>query len=197
MKTSKLFFPVLFGAVGGAINAYLCYAKIPISLESKYLSFSWLIVPAGATHGAILALASLFCAYYSHSRSQLFRWLGIPVAGFLSGWLSWIPINLSFSAEKWPWVILNPFDINSIQNIFAPYKVFGLVGLIYYFLLVIFGVLYERRLWVHISCSILSGILGSLWFWIEEAWYLSILHGTIWGILVGLGTWAIQEQKNK
>jgi len=31
-----------------------------------------------------------------------------------------------------------------------------------------------------------AGVLGSLWFWIGDQWYFSLLHGTVWGCLVGL-----------
>jgi hypothetical protein len=34
-----------------------------------------------------------------------------------------------------------------------------------------------------------SGALGSLWWWIEwEFAYFSLIHGAIWGVLVGLAT---------
>lgn len=85
----------LLGGVGGAINAWLCYARVPT--ETGYTDFSWHIIPAGACHGGLLAVVAAGCAVLLRRQKALVRWMALPVVGWLSGWLSWIPLRLSIS----------------------------------------------------------------------------------------------------
>jgi hypothetical protein len=69
-----------------------------------------------------------------------------------------------------------------------PLQAFGLVALLYYAALHRLA----SRSSGPLECALLasaSGFLGSLWWWIEiEAWYFSLIHGSIWGVLVGSAT---------
>ena len=49
----------------------------------------------------------------------------------------------------------------------------------------------QKHLSVHLLIGSLSGSLGSLSLWVElqSWWYFSLIHGTIWGALVGFGVW--------
>jgi hypothetical protein len=70
-----------------------------------------------------------------------------------------------------------------------PYCFFGLVVIIYSLTPFVTArghgsLLAEAARWS------LSGVLGSLWFWMFwDRWQFSVLHGSIWGCSVGLGAW--------
>ena len=83
----------LLGSVGGAINAWLCYANFPVPVGSgeKNGNFSWHIIPAGAVHGALLAISTVALAAFLMRRNRFLRWTGIPIVGWFSGWLSLHP----------------------------------------------------------------------------------------------------------
>lgn len=56
----------LLGGLGGAINAWLCYAKLPVPVigpeiagASSPIEFSSYVVLGGAGHGALLAFVSV------------------------------------------------------------------------------------------------------------------------------------------
>jgi len=105
--------------------------------------------------------------------------------GYLSGYVSWVPLNASLGFT-WDWY--KPKI--ELFYLYWPFHHFGLVGLGYYFCLNILKRLTDVRLGVHLAAGVLSGILGSLWWWIFwGVWYFSLIHGTIWGGLVGLGVW--------
>src|SRR5260370_7243034 len=53
IRTSGLLGIALLGAVGGAINASLCYAEFPVAAGGEH--FKWHVIPAGAMHGPMLA----------------------------------------------------------------------------------------------------------------------------------------------
>ena len=177
----------LLGGLGGAINAWGCYARFPVPVV-QYKDFTWHVIPVGAYHGFVLAVVTIGCAAFFLERGWVGRFVGLILTGWLCGWLSWIPIAIYFEGGT-SRAILWPFHWTP-RALWEPYCYFGFVGLIYYFLLNIYRHLAEERLEMHLSMAIVSGSLGSLWWWISwEPWYLSILHGTIWGMLVGFGVW--------
>ena len=181
-----LFLPALCGAAGGAANAFLCYQKIPVRVEN----FAWHIVPAGALHGAVLALIAVGLASKFYSALSFRWWLGFLLAGYAAGWLSWIPI--SFSAFRNPVLksVFWPVGTDDFGILWGPYHAFGLVSAIYYLVLTRFGVFQKRNLAAHLAAATVSGVLGSLWFWIIfSQWYLALLHGAVWGIPVGFSVW--------
>jgi hypothetical protein len=64
------------------------------------------------------------------------------------------------------------------------------VALLYY-LAVAVHLAGDRSMTEHVACAIASGALGSLWWWATIGpWYFSVLHGTVWGTLVGVGAWS-------
>lgn len=75
------------------------------------------------------------------------------------------------------------------------WQVFGLVGLLYCGALSLLRQGLSSKRWVHLLMAITSGSVGSLWWWISyKPWYFSLLHGTIWGSLVGYGVWRSPPQ---
>ena len=197
----------LLGGAGGAINAWLCYARFPVPVGyDADLAFSWQIIPAGLTHGAVLAVASVGLATSLWTSAWPVRLVGAPVVGWLAGWLSFISIQLYISftpimestggltRDEVLGALVWPFRALSIETLWIPYPHFGLVGLGYYFLLNICRQLLATRLAVHLLLGSVSGALGSWWWWMSyKPWYLSLLHGTLWGSLVGFGVWRSQQ----
>ncbi len=188
----------LLGGIGGGGNAALCYAGIPVSVTT----FQWHIVPAGFLHGAVLAFLGAAAAQGMRARSMARRWAALPVLGWLAGWLSYIPLQLSIHAvdslhpaqpahlsfQDVLNAVTGPFS--STEGIWSPYFAFGLVSAWLYLWLTVLGGLSNRRLGWHLAMGGLSGVLGSLWWWSAwHPWYLSLLHGAIWGSCVGFGTW--------
>jgi len=194
----------LLGGVGGAINAWLCYANLPVAFGDGKgpAGFSWHIIPLGCAHGALLALTAVGLALLFSKGNLLVRCAGLPISGWLSGWFSLIPIHLYlavkefgvsprrlFAALIWP---LN--GSHEAAPPWMPFLYFGFVGLAYYFLLNICRQLPAKKLLVHVVMGSASGSLGSLWWWsMWKPWYFSALHGTIWGSLVGFGVWKSQR----
>lgn len=81
----------LLGGLGGAIVAWLWlwYKEIPVTLARE-------VIPAGALHGAILAVIAVGASSLVWPSRPLFRWLLLPAVGWVSGWLSFVPLGLSF-----------------------------------------------------------------------------------------------------
>lgn len=205
----------LFGGLGGGLNAWWCYARFPAG--SSVDSFTPWIVPAGFAHGALLALASVLLADFFLGKPLPAQIAGLAFAGWLAGWLSFIPIQLyidvgssespmpflaSAAAPRYPAfsdvvkALRWPFSSGFRDALYVPYIYFGLVAVVYCFLSALF-----RRNAKPLSlaacmgmCS-LSGILGSLWWWIQwDPWYFSLLHGAVWGSLVGYGLWESRKK---
>ena len=193
------------GGLGGALNAWWCYAGFPVSTED----FNAWIIPAGALHGALLALATVFLTALFLSGHRLVQILGIVAVGWLSGWLSYIPLELyikmqpiSFESNSlWGHIVESVcwlFKGNRGDFYYMPYLCFGLVAVVYYLAL---GFIRLRNIqatslafFVAVGC--LSGTLGSLWWWILwKPWYFSLLHGVVWGSLVGFGLWESQKKQ--
>lgn len=205
----------LLGSVGGAINGWLCYTTIQVPVqvlgagpetaaEPMAPAFSWYIVPVGAAHGGLLASVSVSMAVWLFKRHRLLRIAGVPLTGWLAGWLSFIPVGFSavmslagiqaaLSASGVWEALVWPSHWSGWESFWQPYLHFGFVGALYYLFLNLCRQLSQKRLPVHLLIGSLSGSLGSLLWWIEqEPWYFSLIQGTIWGSLVGFGVWRVR-----
>lgn len=206
MKFKALVLVGFLGGLGGAINAWWCYAKFPVPSDAFDGQFNWSIVPAGATHGALLALVCVGLAAMLSKKPLWMRWAGVPVSGIICGWIPYIPISLYVSSVKvWSGdtAVLSREDILRALWPFRPelgmlwtlFQAFGLVGAVCVLLLAGCGLLKSRRLLTHLLAGAASGCLGSFWWWLAfRPWYFSVLHGVIWGSLVGYGVWKSQQQ---
>jgi len=117
--------------------------------------------------------------------------VAVPLAWF-AGYASWIPLNRSAYDEPWRKSWAWPFDEKWTAALYAPFAYFGLVALLYYVGLCFWPG--KSSLAAHLGAAISAGILGSLWWWIGwETWHFSILHGALWGLLVGVGGWKASE----
>ncbi len=175
----------LYGGVGGAINAALCYLQWPVP-AAEDATFHWHIVPAGFVHGACLAAIAVTAAQWLADRPSTTRVIGLIVVGWLAGWLSYIALHWSINRDGLARAIAWPFGSDLGRALLAPFQYFGLVAMIAAGLLA-----WNRR-----SCAwsrdhamwwgVAAGVLGSSWWWVAcHPWYFSLLHGAIWGALVG------------
>ena len=180
------------GAVAGATNAWLCYAGIPGAVSGNP-HFAWHLVPAGAGHGAVLAMAALALAKLFADSPLPIRLLAAPAVGWVTGHASWIPLNRSVAEDPWLRTLAWPFQEGWSAALLDPFLAFGLVASLYYACLSL-RPLQRARLSLHLLYAILAGVLGSLWWWISmETWSFSVLHGAIWGTLVGTGAWTVSR----
>ena len=196
----------LLGGLGGAINAGLCYLQLPVPVSTTgsffpwlaggthAMQFSWGIIPAGMLHGGLLAVVSTGFASWLIRRGRLTQWAGVPLVGWVAGWLSWIPVQLYVSladrgelltrrdslvakmidAVRWP------FTGQAAERLVGPYSFFGFVGLLCYVCWVPCRQWRSATLGAHVLVTSCSGCLGSLWWWSHwRPWYFSLLHGAI------------------
>lgn len=183
----------LFGALGGATNAYLCYARLPVPVEGNP-AFAWHVIPAGAVHGGALALGAFALAALLSQQPLRLRLAAAPLVGWMAGFVSWIPLNRSAFDEPWSKSATWPFHEGWSGAILGPFMYFGLVTLLYYLCLVLFCGR-ARSLGAHVLYGGTAAFLGSLWWWSSmEPWYFSFLHGGIWGAFVGTGVWTAQRR---
>ncbi len=194
----------LLGGIGGAINAWLCYVKFPVPAANS-MSFRGVVIPAGAAHGALLALVCIGMGTTLSYSNRLLRWMGPLLVGWVAGWLSYIPLQLfKITAIPFNTPGLSIYDILKaltwplqglkVETVWMPYQFFGLVGVVYAGVLVLSRSCMKQRLLAHLLMGSLSGSLGSLWWWMTwKPWDFSFLHGTIWGSLVGFGVWKSQR----
>lgn len=177
----------LAGAVGGALNAALCFLEWPVQAADE--SFRWHVIPAGAFHGGVLAGAVFGAGLLLAGRGLCVRIAAALPVAWIAGFVSWIPLSDSVFDNPW----LSSFDwafqgSDWSNPILLPFLYFGFVALLYDL-----SLLYLRpRQTAPLECVLFtsaSGVLGSLYWWIAwESWYLSPLHGVIWGVPVGLAT---------
>jgi hypothetical protein len=181
---------VVLAGLGGAVNASLVLAGIPVSLENKYLVFEWHLIPAGFLHGAILALCAWLGTRIS-SKNKIMQWAVCAAVGYLAGWLSGIPLTLSISDTPRLSMLWWPLDQTHTYEIFlTPYLHFGLVSSLYYFFLVILDFRSKKTLPHFLVAAAVSGALGSLYWWLSLGpWYNCLIHGAIWGAGAGFGFW--------
>ncbi|HET9372727.1 MAG TPA: hypothetical protein VFO19_20830 [Vicinamibacterales bacterium] len=113
------------GALGGGINAWLCYAGIPVVVSDTYVKVAWHLVPAGAVHGAVLALAALLATRWARRRGWPARVGAAVAAGWIAGYVSWevllLSLNENFTGIAWP------FDDDVSGILLGPFNSFGLV----------------------------------------------------------------------
>ncbi len=179
--------PALFGGFAGALNAAHCWATLPDC------NFAWHIVPAGAAHGATLALFAAPLSALLQKRSLAARLIAIPLVGWLAGAASFALLNLSLG---WHWEMYALWK--RPDEDFWPFQAFGLVAAIAFFGWGALKLLPAPRLMTHWLTAIAAGIGGSLWWWISMEnghWYYSLLHGTVWGSAVGLGVWSAGRKR--
>ena len=179
--------------MGGGINAWLCYSRWPVPVEDNP-AFHWHMVPAGALHGAILALAALALASIAVSWKWPARIFALVLTGWLSGYVSWIALDRSVFNNAWLKSLTWPFHPLSLSSLWTPYAQFGLVTLLYAAWLLMPSAP-RSNLTRHIVAASLAGALGSLWWWCAwRPWHFSILHGLVWGVAVGCAAWASFRQ---
>src|SRR6266852_1044266 len=167
------------GGIAGLANATFCYLKWPVAVDTQF-PFHWHIIPAGLIHGSALAALAVAAGRLGSKLTWSPRWsLALPV-GWIAGYASWIPLDLSAfdaplsGAVLWPIAGSDPWFIKA----YSPVTCFGAVATLLY-------------LWVAhspkpqgpgkaILAASTAGVLGSLWFWIAfERWYFSLLHGVV------------------
>jgi hypothetical protein len=196
VKISRLFTAISFWLLGGTLNAAHCFFS---SASPDFKNFKWHIIPAGAVHGLVLAAAAVILADLYCRSARLIRLTGVLLAGYLSGWVSGIFLGFSIE-ERWSlgrlwWPVRYGFSTE--DSLMAPFAFFGLAGALYYLFLCVFKTLRDTRLSFHIAAAVFSGIAGSLWFWVSsKPWYFSPVHGAVWGICAGLGTWFLYGKKS-
>lgn len=188
----------VWGGLGGAINAWLCYAHLPVPIMSgggifggpSPIEFYWTTIPGGFGHGAILALMSVLLAGRLAAQPLPIRVAAAAAAGWIAGYLSWIVLSTAMLLGEWPDILVWPLD----QGWWQPWLHFGLAASLYIAGLSLRPNWPGPRLVPHLLCGIASGALGSLWWWIMSTpWYFSLIHGTIWGALVGYGVWICEN----
>jgi hypothetical protein len=173
----------LCGAAAGTLNAALCYAQLPVKAAGE--TFSWYVIPAGAFHGGILAAIAAAGAQHLRRAHWPFAVAGCLLVGWAAGTLAWIPLNHVAFEESWLESATWPFDQGPLVAVLSPLQFFGFVAALYCLTLSRLEIRGRRA---HAAAAIGSGVLGSLWFWIAlKPWYLSPLHGAVWGTLVGFG----------
>lgn len=187
----KCFMMALCGAVGGAVNAFLCFARIPVAVPDNP-SFRWVVVPGGMLHGAVLALIPVLAAVAMKCRPSWVKLVLAPVLAWVAGYLSWIPLSRWAADETWSRSLVWPFRHVSFDTIWWPFCHFGLVSIIYFLCLSLGGV--KRHMKWHVAYGVSAGVLGSLWWWtLWHRWYFALIHGAIWGILVGLAAYKVEK----
>ncbi len=214
IKSKQLLLIGLLGGLGGGINATLCFFNIPPEGEANR-DFYWQVIPAGAIHGFLLSAMTIWFVCFLYDQRLFFRWIGMVLSAWIIGWISFMPIDLYMSFDTnhgWPSVYISdiyflkenlfknllwPFYTNDhlAIGIISPFFYFGFVGLIYYLVLNICRQLNSKSLFLQLVWGCLSGVLGSFFWWmIWKSAFLCLIHGTIWGLLVGTGVyWAASK----
>ena len=143
-------------------------------------------------------------------RPWVIRWALLPVVWWLVAWLSFIPFwtfhwspgpggdpphplwvgllwPISFALPEPGWSSLVTWA--GIVPLWA-----GSVGGVYYGVLSIGRGISSLSLRTHLLLSSFSACMGSLAWWMAwQPWYFSLIHGIIWGSLVGYGVWKSQD----
>ncbi len=171
-----------FGGLGGLINAlwsYLAFIKDDI--------LQWHILIAGLFHGALIAFFVFFYQQLFIRKKIILKYMNALPFSWIAGYISYFPLALSISPSNF---LSDVYLTFSLEYLYWPLQSFGLVVGVFAILALIF----DKKLVTHriilIPVGIVSGILGSLWFWLsinKSFWHFSVFHGSIWGILTGLG----------
>ena len=196
MTTSRgLLWVGLAGAVGGMLNAALCYVGWPQPIQ--YADFEWHIVPAGFIHGGLLATVPLAIGTVTRGLRASVRWgLALPVA-WVTGYVSWIPLQLSLSSDPPLQAFVWPLAQSSGgEALWVPIAYFGVVALLLYLWMPRFDA--PTAILRNVLTISVSGGLGSLWFWVlYKHWYFSAIHGAVWGSLVGGAHWQVRMRSRR
>ena len=183
----------IFGGLGGEINAWFCYAEIFGTVRGVG-HFQWPILLAGVWHGAWLAAVPLFFSFLLWKRPAAVRWLVLPLVGWIAAWISFMSIHFYYVKDPLAAAIWSVQP--TVEAMWVPFCYFGLVGSLYYFLLSICRILSSGDLRKQLAAGVFSGFLGSLWWWSGwKLWYLSLLHGMVWGVLVGISVWRFAKTR--
>jgi hypothetical protein len=214
IKPKQLLWIGLLGGLGGGINATLCFLDIP-PIDKTWSDFAWQVIPAGAIHGFFLSALTVWLAVFCYGFRYLFRWIGMVLSSWIIGWISFIPLQIYMDFDSYKHFIKNQVDLHFIKeyvlpsliwplggspsNLYAPWFFFGFVGLVYYYILNIREQLNSKKLARHLVWGGLSGILGACGWWLEllHSPVLPLVHGPIWGLLVGFGIWKFKPAESK
>lgn len=180
----------LLAATGGGINAslWLWYTRI---IDDPVIA--WHVIPAGAIHGGVLAVVAFSMGRAMVSRPVALQLVIALAVGWCTGYLSWLPLGLSIFWGSLELPLLQTLTYPFLRddwsiNVISPFHHFGLVALLHY-LATCFLISAQHPLSRHMLFAIAAGVIGSVSWWvIWEPWYFSLIHGIIWGILVGTGT---------
>ncbi len=187
MAGRRLIWMGVAGGVGGLLNGALCYLRLPVPVQESGVTFQWHVVPAGMFHGAALAVCGAAGAELARGRSRAVRTLVSVLAGWVGGYLSWIPLNMSAFGQSVLRSLAWPFT-EGLQALWIPFFYFGIVAaLLCAWLSRVAG---RSGVGAQMAATSLAGALGSLWWWVSWGpWYFSILHGAMWGVLAGSASW--------
>ena len=194
----------LLGGLGGAI-AWAPYQSSP---DSFGIDLGWNVFIVGAAKGSLLALTIVGPAGALWQRKAVTRWIAIPIVGWISSWLSHIPImgyldlwalqhsnrpaEVLLNVISWPFITAGlPIRTQPLWGFLWPHLYF--VGHMYFYLLTIRRVFSSKKLWVHIVAASASGSVGSLLWGGRDMVLFTVFGGTIWGSLVGFGVWKSQQ----
>ena len=185
-RSKALLLVTCLGAIGGAVNAWLCVARIPEPIHDSP-GLGWLTVPAGAAHGALLGVLPVLGILVASGWRPIYRLLLVVPVGWLAGYVSWIPLDRWALDEPWEKSLLWPFQGEPWFGVtWTPFAYFGTVAALFFLCLCIWGSRQSRV--TQAACASGAGVAGSLWFWLEfQPWYFAAIHGTVWGLLVGWG----------
>ncbi len=174
------------GALGGGLDAAACLLGWPVPVKEPAAAFRAHVVPAGALHGAVLALVPVLGVRATLGARSLLRWSAMVAVGWIGGYLTWIPLDMSVLGRSLPQAIAWPglARPSLVDLAWMPFLFFGGVsGLLYGSLLLGTAETSRRR---RMATAAAAGVLGSLWWWVEwRPWYFALLHGAVWGGLVG------------
>jgi hypothetical protein len=168
---------------------------------------SWVITVVGATQGALLALLSAGWVARLSRYQPVVRWVGAPLVGWSSGWVSYIPVEFYFGTEAtavdnvreaifWPFRVDVGFSfpVQPLYGFLAPFFAFGFVALLFH---VLYSYDRSRRmkLWWNVLVGFLSGLIGPVFVggFTKYSLLFGVLYGTSWGSLVGFGVWKSQQ----
>ena len=177
------------GALAGAFNAFvLC---LP-GFSGVRNDIDWHMVPAGAAHGALLALVGVQCGRWFRGVRPAQRLLVAAAAAWVGGYLSTLPIAASLDHRWFP--LFTP-------GWSEPFATFGLAaGIVCGWLLFAPGTAGRRA---HVNAGIAAGMAGYGMFWWPQNSLLDHPFPTIgvqsasWGIAVGLATAPVSTQKGR
>jgi hypothetical protein len=180
-------FVTLAGAIAGAVVALLCGLGIVIDF-SDYLE--WHIIPAGAAQGAVVAGLGWLFGGWGWSRSPGVRVASALLAGWAGGVLASLPVAASLSGG-WLDVELDA----GLALLRVPFQALGTTSALYS--LWVSSSRPGRPRWAHLAAATMAGVAGYELFWLTLAgsfdWDAvvalgALLHGSVWGVAVGLAT---------